>query len=69
MTYILRDHACGYFRGLLDDDVVFTWEQKRAIRFKTRDLAELAMVGHCPNADIVRLRPKKATLSKSEVQK
>ena len=60
MTWVLKDPSCGYFRGLLDEDVVWTWEQKRALRFRDRGLADLAMVGHCPNADVVRLR-KRAT--------
>ncbi len=60
MSYILKDHACGYFRGLMDgEDVVWTQEQSRAMRFASRDLADLAMVGHAPNADVIKLRSKK----------
>lgn len=55
MSYILRGPQ-GYFRGTLDgEDVVWTWEQSRALRFRDRDMAELAMVGHCPEAEVVRL--------------
>ena len=57
MTWVLRDAEMGYFRGLLDgEDVVWTQEQARAMRFRDRDMAELAMVGHAPNADVVKLR-------------
>lgn len=59
MSYILRDSAFGYFRGLIDgEDVVWTQDQARALRFRSKDEAELAMVGHCPNANVVKLRPK-----------
>lgn len=55
--YVLKDYDHGYFRGLIDgEDVVWTQEQRRALRFRDRDTAELAMVGHCPNASVVRLR-------------
>lgn len=63
-TYVLRDPARGYFRGLIDgEDVVWTWEQRRALRFRDRDTAELAMVGHCPDADVVRLKKRAAPLA------
>ncbi len=59
-TYVLRDHGQGYFRGLFNgEDVVWTWEQSRAMRFRDRDLAELAQVGHAPNASVVRLTKKR----------
>ena len=61
MSYILRDPSGRYFRGLMEGaDVVWTGEQSRAMRFYDRDMAELAMVGHCPEADVVKL-VKKAT--------
>lgn len=61
MSYVLKDYDQGYFRGLFPDseDVVWTQEQSRALRFRDRDLAELAQVGHCPNAEVVKLVPKR----------
>lgn len=60
-TYVLRDRARGYFRGLFQgEDVVWTWEQSRALRFRDRDMAELAMVGHAPDATVVRLTKRSA---------
>lgn len=58
-VYVLRDYDHGYFRGLMnEEDVVWTQVQSRAIRFRDRDMAELAQVGHCPCATVVRLRKK-----------
>jgi len=46
-VYVLRDPEHGYFRGLMDDeDVVWTQRQARALRFRNRDLAVLAIIGH-----------------------
>lgn len=57
-----RGYRSGYFRGLFDEeDVVWTWEQKRAMRFRDREMAELAMVAHCPDAVLVRLRKASRT--------
>lgn len=65
MTYVLKDHAQGYFRGTIDGgDVVWTWSQGRAMRFRDRWFAEIAMVGHCPDAVVVRLRPKERSGAK-----
>jgi hypothetical protein len=61
MTWVLKDHEHGYFRGTLDDeDVVWTQQQGRALRFRDKDSAELAMVGFCPNASLVKLRTPRA---------
>lgn len=61
MSYVLRDHDQGYFRGLLNgEDVVWTQERSRALRFRSREMAELAMVGHAPNAEVVKLRRRMA---------
>lgn len=61
-VYVLKDANQGYFRGLLHgEDVVWTHEQERAMRFRDRDMAELAMVGHCPNATVVALKKKRVS--------
>lgn len=59
-TFILRDAEQGYFRGLMDEeDVVWTRQQGRALRFTDKGMAELTQVGYCPNTDVVRLVPRK----------
>lgn len=63
MSYILKDSKYGYFNGVIRGDaVVWTQSQAHAQRFQSRDLAELTLVGYCPDARIVKLRrPTRST--------